>query len=568
MRSREDLKKSLARVDGRGYKAYRDIEGDYDFGEYRLCIDRVQADPFAPPSRVRVRLHQKAAGFPDGVRSTPSRTTALQDFLTRAFHEGCLKYGRGLRGTGKSGVIAIDRPGQEILSRTSVFVSDDSVEVRFVAGLPAFGRRIAGRKAEGMFFDEIPRIVKAALYYRNLNGTSLRKHIETAEDADFIRDSLRSLGLVAFVADGAVLPRSSGIDHRPLTQGRVVPFRSPDSLRVEIKPPNRGPITGMGIPEGVTLIVGGGFHGKSTLLNALQMGVYNHIPGDGREFVITRSQAVKIRAENGRRVEKVDISPFITNLPFGRDTRAFVSQDSSGSTSQAANTIEAVEAGAEVLLIDEDTSATNFMIRDHRMQELVSKDREPITPFIDKIRQLFQELKVSTILVIGGSGDYFDVADRVICMIEYEPRDMTEAAASIAEKYKTERRIEGGSGFGRITQRIPRAFSFDPRKGKKSVKISAKGLKTIQFGVHSIDLSAVEQLIDSSQTRAIGRAVHYAARYMDGSRPLREVIEMVLADIDEGGLDVLDSVPVGDHASFRGLELAAAINRLRSLKCL
>jgi len=566
MRNRDDLRRTLLRVDGRGYKAYKDIEGDYDFGEYQLHIDRAQGDPFASPSQVRIQLRQQVAQFPLETYKNKSREIALRDFITRAFQSACVKYGRGLRGTGNSGVIDIDAPGQEILERTSIFVSGSSVEARFVVGLPAFGRRIAGRQAESMFFAEIPRIVKASLYYESLDRESLQLHVETAEDADYLRSKIEELGIIAFVADGAVLPRASGVNLQPLTQGHVVNFQSPESLRVEIDLPNRGLLSGMAIPKGVTLIVGGGYHGKSTLLNALEMGIYNHIPGDGREFVVSNRDAVKIRAEDGRRVEKVDISPFIANLPFGRGTKEFSTDDASGSTSQAANTIEALEMGTEVLLIDEDTSATNFMIRDHRMQELVSKEKEPITPFIDKIKQLAQDLGVSTILVIGGSGEYFDVADNVICMDEYRPYDMTQRAQEIAAKYRAERKPEGGRDFGRITERIPQSHSFDPGKGKKSVKISAKGLKSILFGIHLIDLTAIEQLVDTSQTRAIGDAVYYATRYMDGKRILREVVEAVLKDLRENGLDVLNSMPVGDYAEFRGYELAAAINRLRTLR--
>jgi predicted ABC-class ATPase len=417
-----------------------------------------------------------------------------------------------------------------------------------------------------MFFTEIPRIAKASLYYESLDKKSLQLHIETAEDADFLRKKLDEMSILAFVADGAVLPRASGVDPQPLNRGQVVDFRAPESLRVAVDLPNHGLLSGMGIPKGVTLIVGGGYHGKSTLLNALEMGVYNHIPGDGREFVVTDRSAVKIRAEDGRRVEKVDISPFITNLPFGRGTRDFSTDDASGSTSQAANTIEALEMGTDVLLIDEDTSATNFMIRDHRMQELVSKDKEPITPFIDKIKQLDQNLGVSTVLVIGGSGDYFDVADCVICMVEYRPCDLTQKAKEIAEKYKAERTPEGGQDFGRVTERIPQTHSFDPSRGKKSVKIAAKGLNSILFGVHPIDLAAVEQLVDMSQTRAIGDAVHYATRFMDGEKTLREVVEIVLGEIEKKGLSVLNPMPVGDYAEFRSHELAAAINRLRTLR--
>jgi len=565
MKTESDLRSTLRRIDGRGYKAYKDIQGTYDFGDYRLLIDHVQGDPFASPSRVRVRVGQAAAKFPEDSFSVKSREIAVRDFVTRRFSDGCRRFCKGNRGIGKSGVIAIDSPGQEILERTSVFVNEEYVEARFVLGLPAFGRRIASREAEAMFFEEVPRIAEASLFFEKLDGEQLYRHVRTAEDAEFLREQLDRLGLAAFVADGAVLPRASGIDARPLGEERAIAFRSPESMRVEVGLPNAGKVTGMGIPKGITLIIGGGYHGKSTLLNAVELGVYNHVPGDGREYVVTNATAVKIRAEDGRRIEKVDISAFINNLPLGEDTSAFSSENASGSTSQAANILESLEAGAEVLLIDEDTSATNFMIRDHRMQELVAKEKEPITPFIDKARQLYGELGGSTILVIGGSGDYFDVADTVICMEQYEPRDYTRNAKLVAEKYKAERKPEGGEQFGRLTERIPLSRSFDASKGKRGVRIKCSGAGSISFGRYEIDLGSVEQLVDVSQTRAIGDAIYHAKKYMDGESTLRRTIESVLSDIRDGGLDVLSRLPVGNYASFRGLELAAAINRLRSL---
>ncbi len=565
MRAAEDLRQILRRIDGRGYKAYRDIEGAYQFPEYTLLVDHAQGDPFAAPSRVRVRVAAGVARFPESTRSSRSREIALRDFLTRWFSEAARRFCRGNRGTGNGGLILIDEPGQEVLERTSVLVTGSCVEARFVMGLPAVGRSIAGRQAEAMFFEELPRIVAASLFYQNLPEKALYEHVEAAEDADFLRGQLERLGLVAFVAEGAVLPRASGIDPRPLTRGRVVPFASPQSLRVEVELPNRGLISGMGIPRGVTLIVGGGYHGKSTLLGALEVGVYNHLPGDGRELVVATPDTMKIRAEDGRRIEKVDISPFITGLPFGQDTTEFSTEDASGSTSQAANIVEALEVGAGVLLIDEDTSATNFMIRDHRMQELVPKDREPITPFIDKVRQLYQDRGVSTVLVIGGSGDYFDVADCVLCMVEYEPGDLTSQAQAIANRYRAERRAEGGESFGVIARRIPLSYSLDPRKGRREVRISSRGLKSIVFGTHTIDLGAVEQLVAPSQTRAVADAIYYARGYMDGKWTLGEIVAAVVRDKIEKGLDVLSPQPVGDYADFRGLELAAAINRLRTL---
>ncbi len=566
MKTAQDLREALGRIDGRGYASYEDIAGEYGFDDFTLYIDRVQRDPFASPSRVRVRVYQDIAGFPKDTYTGKSRETALRDYLARAFNAAAERFSLGNRGSGGSGLITMSRPGQEILERSSVVTTHLYAEARFGMGLPAFGRTVAGKHAHAMFFEELPKIVRFSLIFGNLDSDALHRHIETAEDADFLRNEIEGLGCVSFIAEGSVLPRASGIDPGPMSPDEAVPFESPPSLRMDVELPNRGQITGMGIPEGVTLIVGGGYHGKSTLLKAVSEGIYNHVPGDGREFVVTNPNAVRIRAEDGRRIEKVDISPFISNLPYGKDTKSFSTEDASGSTSQAANILESLEAGAHVLLIDEDTSATNFMIRDHRMQELVSKDREPITPFIDMVRSLYTDMRVSTVLVMGGSGDYFDVADHVICMTDYKPSDVTSEALGIAKRFASERKKEGGGPLGRVTDRIPLSGSLDPRKGKKEVKISAKGLRSIHYGRQKIDLHALEQLADVCQTAAIGDAIEYARRYMDGKRTLREITSLVMMDIARDGLDVISPRISGSYAEFRKIELSAAINRLRMLE--
>lgn len=567
MSSAVDLRRSLLRLDGRGYKNYQNLKGIYDFSDFFLFIDHVQGDPFAPPSRIRIRVPQTKASFPGNLYESRSREIGLRDYLARQVEIAIKKYTRGRRGIGKSGLIYIPSPGQEILERSSVIINREFVEARLAVGLPAYGRRIAARQAEAIFFEEIPRLVEDSLFWRKLNAREVYHHVDTAEDADYLRSRLDELGLVAFVADGALLPRASGVDPRPLSKGKVVLFESPPSLRVKVELPHHGSLTGMGLPRGVTLIVGGGYHGKSTLLQALALGIYNHIPGDGREFVVTNSRAVQIRAEDGRRIERVDISPFISNLPFGQDTKSFSTDDASGSTSQAANIMEALEVGAEVLLIDEDTSATNFMIRDHRMQELVSKDKEPITPFIDKVRLLFKDYGVSTILVLGGSGNYFDVADLVIWMANYKPQEVTAQAKAIARKYPTYRQDEGGQNFGLITSRCPLPSGINPHRGKKAVKIKPDGLEAIVFGYHEIDLSAVGQIVDKAQVRAIGDALYYARQFMDGEKTLAEVVGKVVDKLRQQGLDLLTPFPHGEFASFRSLELAAALNRLRTFRC-
>lgn len=566
----ERLRAILQRIDGRGYKAYKDIRGRYLFGDYELSIDHVQGDPFAAPSRVRILLPACEARFPETAYANRSRRIALEDYLTRTFADAIRAYVSGRRGSGKSGAVLIDEPYQEILERTSCFVNCGDVEVRFRVGLPAAGRRVLGREAETILFDEIPRVARDSLRYGNLDADRLTRHIDANEDQDALREILSAKGLVGFIADGAVLPRRSGVDDRSLAGQRgvrVVPFTSPGSMRVTVTLPHAGSVSGMGIPEGVTLIVGGGFHGKSTLLRALERGVYNHIPGDGRELVVTRSDAVKIRSEDGRSIAGVDIRPFINNLPFGTDTAFFTTANASGSTSQAANIIEALEVGCRFLLIDEDTSATNFMIRDERMQALVEKGKEPITPFLDKVGLLHRDLGVSTILVMGGSGDYFDTADRVVMMDTYRPIDVTDRVAAIVSKDETKRKREGGESFGAVTPRVPLRESFDPSRGRREVKIDAKGLKAILFGRQAIDLSAVEQLVNISQTRAIGDIMHYySQRYAGRELPLREGLGRVLEDLESGGMDILSPFKEGDYAMPRIYEIASAVNRMRPLR--
>lgn len=566
MHFREDLRKIFMRIDRKGYKAYKDIEGAYDYVHFTLFIDHVQGDPFASPSRIRVEVKMAKDGFPSDMWDSRLKKIALEDYLARQFSFVIRSACKGKRGIGKSGLIAIDSNRQEVLERNSVNIDDQKIEVRFVVGLPAAGRTVLGIEAIAMFLQEIPQIVEQSLFLRNLKTHELRTHIKTAEDQGVLRRWLEGKGLVAFVANGSILPRRSGVDDRPL-QMSVVPFKSPYELEVEVELPNRGLLKGMGIPQGVTLIAGGGFHGKSTLLNAIELGVYNHIPGDGREYIATSEDAIKIRAEDGRNIEKVTISPFISNLPLKRDTFQFSTENASGSTSQAANIIEAIEMGAKVLLIDEDTSATNFMIRDERMQELVAKEKEPITPFIDKVQKLYKDYGVSTLLVMGGSGDYFDVADTVIMMDEYRPCCVTERAKEIASRHEVKRIDEGGSSFGEFSQRKPRTSSFDAQRGRREVKIDAKGLKRIFYGEDSIDLSCLEQLVDIGQTRCMGFLIYYYAKhYLDKTRNLKEGLEKAMHDVEEKGFDILLPYKAGNLALPRIYEVAGAINRMRCLK--
>ena len=565
MNTSEELRKSIARIGRRGYPAYKDIRGKYSFGNFLLSIDHVQGDPFAAPSKMSIHVEGRAAGFPGELYRDEDRRITLQDMLTRSFGKCTEKYAFKAKGSGKSGLISVSRCGQEILERTACTIDPETgkIVMRFEVGLPANGRTINDREAEKIFFDFIPGCVEAALLYKNADSQKLKKAAELADDRSYIRKILPELGLCAFVADGSILPRATGISDRPMKDG--IPFTSPEEMKVTIDLPNRGEISGMGIKKGITLIVGGGYHGKSTLLKALELGVYDHIEGDGREFVITDDTAVKIRAEDGRSIKNTDISMFINDLPNGKDTASFTTSDASGSTSQAANVIESMEAGAGLLLIDEDTSATNFMIRDELMQRVIHPEMEPITPFIDRIRELYENYGISTVIVAGSSGSYFHMADRIIQMDRYVPKDITAYAKKEAEAFPAVKGAEKPAekpDFARCPV-TPKNFA-----GSDRVKIKSSGRDGVIINREQIELRYVEQITDAEQVTALGQCVRYACRnIMDGRKTLRAVVDELENVIETDGLAAIcesrSSIP--SMARPRRQEIFACFDRYRSL---
>ena len=565
MKRSDDLKHLLLSIDRKSYPAYKDTRGQYQFNGFVLSIDHVQGDPFAAPSKVSVHVSGKAAGFPTDLFQEKHKRIALQDFLLRKFSREAEAFTFKAKGSGKSGLMSVSRCGQEILERTACEIQQNgTVIIRMEIGFPANGRTINSRELIKILFDFLPGCVKKSLFYAALDSKAVDKNAKLAEDQQFIRQELPKLGLAAFVANGAILPRESGVSDRPMRQ--AVPFQSPKSIEVSLDLPNYGTITGMGIKQGITLVVGGGYHGKSTLLKALELGVYNHISGDGREYVITDDSAMKIRAEDGRSIKQVDISMFINNLPNKKDTIHFCTEDASGSTSQAANVVEAMEAGTKVMLIDEDTSATNFMIRDELMQRVVNRDSEPITPFIDRVQELSSKYGISTVLVAGSSGSYFHKADCIIQMDHYLPKDITEFAKKEADAFPIPNEPAPSSHAPSLDRIIKPDQSF---KKNDRIKMKTQGKDSVLINRDTIDLRYVEQLADTEQLVSLGYLVKYAQLHLfDGKKTLSETVKELCRLLEGKGLAAVceGSYVPGGLAMVRKQEIFACLNRYRSLK--
>ncbi|KAI8980636.1 hypothetical protein BD414DRAFT_492826 [Trametes punicea] len=581
--SSEDLLRKVRSLGGKSYPAYRDLQGHWEYPTFRLYVDHVQSDPYAPPSKMRVRVPHSVAAFPPVLFSNKIRTVALCDYLTR---EVCAVLDQRFTGrraaqqnggwaSEKGGEVTVDRPGQQVLERSSVVLttreegeSEAGVELRCCVSLPAQGRTILGDQAHHVFSSVIPALAQSLLYSSH-DRDRLADFVDCVEDQEDLRRQVTAAGLVAFVPNGAILPRASGAADTPMVSPTVVAFKSPPNLERTFALPHRGAVSGMTIPKGVTMIAGGGFHGKSTLLDALARGCYNHVPGDGREFLVTSSRCVSIQGEDGRAVTNVDISPFITDLPGGVSTTSFSTQDASGSTSMAAGVIEAIEVGADTLLFDEDTCATNFLIRDRRMQRLVSAD--PITPLVYKVRAMLKDHGCSSILVIGGCGDYCDVANLVLEMWNYQCYDVTGAAKRIAQEIPSAVPEHEAFHFGDVRPRELQVKSLP--SGDK--KITARKRTAIEIGGETLDLSALVQLVHDSQTRTIAallktRTIAALLKHIHHtSSPctqLYDLLQGLEALFDSEGLDAVvrqDRID-GFLARPRRFETAMAINRLRS----
>ena len=620
MKQSADLKRLLTSIDHKSYPAYKDVRGAYDFNTYILSIDHVQGDPFASPSKVSIQVRHAKAGFPAELFDTPWKKTALEDYLLRCFSREIGRLSFKAKGSGKSGLIATSRPGQEVLSRTACEIGRNEITARFEVGFPAFGRTINSGELIRIFFDFLPGCVENVFFYRRQNTAEIKKRITLADDQQFIRNELKRLDLVSFVADGSILPRETGVSDRPM-KGSVA-FHSPDSLRITLNLPGHGPISGMAIHRGITLIVGGGYHGKSTLLKALESGVYNHIPGDGREYVITDETAVKLRAEDGRSINHVDISLFIRDLPNKKDTTCFSTADASGSTSQAAAVIESIEAGTRAFLIDEDTSATNFMLRDDLMQRIVSRDKEPI---IERARDLYKQAGISTVLVAGSSGAYFFIADTIIQMDAYRPFDITEMVKNACEQEASKPAIQapgfklptagrklaaGGTGravgamaldfgdsraeaggesqeegensgrsgrFGNRGGSASDAGRFERGRGGRReadrnsdrntrIKVRVHDKHSFQVAKEPVDLRFVEQLADSEQTAALAQMMRYCLEKGLLERcTVQETVATLLKAYEADGLSVFSdaSYAAMGLAMPRVQEIYACLNRFR-----
>lgn len=562
MNQNEILKKELQKRDGHSYPAYKDVKGQWNFKEFVLSIDHVQSDPYASPSSLSIQIEH--SGLPQ--RFYENKTTRLmsQDILLRLFNEELQILQK--KGYGCDIFSAFTTP--EILERSACGIDPKTgaIALHLKVQFPGNGRRIWSAPLIKTLFKELPELVKKTLLFPSMPSLfqeDLQKGYELSCNQQALRRQMKEQNLVAFVANGSILPRQSGASSLPMKE--AIPFIAPKENEVTLTLPfplkGQNKIVGLGLPQGITLIVGGGYHGKSTLLNALEMGVYDHRVGDGREYVLTQNDAVKIRSEDGRAVHHENISDFIQNLPNKKSTVNFVTEDASGSTSQAANVVEALEAGSQVLLIDEDTSATNFMIRDPLMNAVVASEEEPIIPYISRIQDLANQ-GISTILVAGSSGAYFEKANLILQMKDYKPLNITKKAKEKATQLGLNQSLPFVPSNFELFSFSKRIVLPNPKLLKDRVKVKSTHHETMTIAKENVSLWALEQLVDAQQTLTLGKMMVYAQRHLvDGQKSLSDIADTLLALQEQKGLSFFGP---GDLASVRKHEIMGTFNRMRS----
>ena len=494
------LYQKIRSLNGKNYGLYKSLaDKPWDFGDFALEFLHVQGDPYAPASRVLIKANLSMLGYAGEWGGTYERRLALSDFLYR-------KLGRLVqeRYPGKDAAVIFDTAGPEMLVRNSLWIDNGELRACLQVKLPGDGRKIQAELAAEILTMVLPDLVSAGLYYSKSDEVFLQEHYRVLAERKEILSQLDARGLCAFVPDGAVLPRASGLSEMPL-EG-AVPFVAPEEMAVTLNVCGRD-IRGMGIPKGVTVITGGAFHGKSTLLQALTRSVYPHIPGDGREGIVIDESALRVGVEDGRSVRGTDLSHFVRDLPGGVSTKDFNTLSASGSTSEAANLLEAMEAGSRTFLIDEDSSAVNFLIRDVRVRKLLGDDREPLIPLTDRIREISAQ-GYSFILVAGACGDYLDLADNIVIMANYKAEC---AEFTPMSSWKTEGLI-GSTEPAEVQQPRPFVAYMQPLQKsvrptsavERQVKVKLAGDTLLQIGFLVSDTSRLNTLVDRQQRFGAG----------------------------------------------------------------
>lgn len=566
MKDKQEFYELLGEIDGREFSEYNRIIGDYDFARYILKVTRIPNEADDASTLFVVRVPSAIAGFPPNLYTTAIRRTALEDLLVRkisASIERTAAYDdQGL----SRRRLSVATPGQKILPRSALVISDDFIEARLTVQLPARRGRILGEEARHVFFEELPAVVNASLIYCNLEETEVDQFVDLMEDADAIRQALPTRGLIGFVGEGSFLIRVDRSD-RP-DYDRDVPFVVPEEMLVDIDVPNKGRVRGMGIPSGITVILGDAYSGRTELMKALAAGIYNHVPGDGREYVITMPDTVYIAAEDRRSVQRVDISAFVRQNPAGRDVRQYTTTHADPCAAQAAAVAEALEVGARALLFDESDSNSGFLCQDSRLKGLASRAEPRLIPLSACARQMVDELGLS-IVVAGASSvtEFIPVADTVLRVDDYQVTNVTREAKQLA--IQPSELKPDSAALTRLVEysRWVVPSSLDPSSGRHDAVVGAESLHQLRFGKHVIDLTAVTQLADTYQTETIGLILYYAKnRYLDEGRPIREILDLIDRDLSTEGLECLTRDLRGDLARPRRYEIAAALNRLITLR--
>ncbi len=566
MRDKREFYNMLMDIEGKDSSEYARLVGDFDFSRFVLKISQVPAESSTSPALFIVRVPQIIAGFPPHYFDTPVRRTALEDFLTRKVADQI----DTLAQYNEEGIsrrhLSVAMPGQKILPRTSMLVTEEYVEARIYVMLPQRDGRVDGERVRDIFFEELASVVNASLVYCNLDERELTAFVNSMEDADQIRQTLSMRGLLGFVADGSMLARMGNTDFPDYEA--VTPLRVDSDIQVEMEVPNGGTIKGLGIPAGLTLILGDSYSGRIDLMKALAAGIYNHIPGDGRELAVTVPDAVSVAAEPGRSVQKVDVSLFIKEMEAGSQPAEFSTAEAEPSASQAAGVMEALEIGARAFLFDESTSAAAFLTRDTRLSSLMPEAERRIAPLAQRARHMVDDLGVSIVVAGAASvAEFIPVADTILRIDEYAVYDVTQAAKALDPAQFQIEEDPNPPDFAQERNRWVVPSSIDSSKGTDDQHIVAESIELLRFGRGLINLQNITQMADKHQTATIGLILYYARlRYMDESRPLREVMDLIDRDLGTEGLEVLSRDLRGDLARPRRYEIAAALNRLSSLR--
>ncbi len=561
MKTVNDLKKILRKdINGNKKSSFQSLASDvYEY--YNGITLRFECINYRFPEIMNMYINVPVEILKIDIMKLDKISVFAEDYILRELSPIVNEYGKSMCNESKEiraqGDIRMQSVNNKIVRRTGVLYNNGKFVLKMWCRFPLIGVAAVSGKKSCRLITELLKLLD--VWVENFDVNRLYKKSQIYINQCEIRKYLKDNDYVCFIKNGSILPREK---ENNVSKTDATPFQAPSTMEYTIKLKSGEILTGMVIAKGLTVITGGGYSGKTTIIDAIESGIYNHVEGDGREYVITEETALKVYAEDGRVVNNLDMSPFFKQEISEESIEDFSTEHASGSVSQAANIIEAVYAGSKLLLIDEDKSATNFMVRDKIMRKIINN--EPIIPLTDRIDELTKKMNIAVIMVIGAISEYFNYADKILLTEDYKLYDISDNVEK-TDKIHIDDGICNWTKDRKIKSRIGSMENCFFRT------VHAENNRKIVLDNYTADVMSLTTITTNEQLNSLAFVMEKLLAKLDNDELKKDVslaVEQIFANESKNNNEFAMMITRKDrwYEEIRNIDAICCINRMRGVK--